>query len=875
MHAPSSLLIFATIIVAGGLTTSGAQACDLDLTLTQTPATGNRGDQLSFTATADNPCPTDAGYDTATLTISGPASKSSVLFSGAERLIAPGRSSEASIVVPVPSDAPLGSYKVKLVLEWNGAIADQDSFNVDIQAPGAKLLVPSQYGSIGAALAAAVDGDTVEIASGTYSESALRLGGKAIVVRSSNPDDPAVVAATVVDGGNSGSVFIAADHEGAATRLEGLTIQGGLAASGGGIRCVGSSPTLYKCTFSSNRSTSAGAAGGGGLLGYDFAGQVDHCTFSGNTADYYGGGVDLRVSSSAGGAVFQSTTFSGNSAAFGGGLHLYGAQPTFTNCTFSSNSATYLAGGIYLAETSSATFDTCTVDGNSAPRGGGMETSNATAVFNDMNLTNNTASTGQGGGLFLNHSTATFNGGMIRSNSSGGDGAGIAADHATLSATNSVFEGNSATGGGGALHAVFSSATLMNATITNNTAGSQADGVAIAYESNLTAQNCILWGNGSTDLYIRPDYATGNVTYSDVGGGWSGAGNIDADPLLVNVAGGDFHLTDTSPCIDAGDNAGVAAIDFEGDGRISGAAVDMGADEYLTASNPINGDNWSQVTGSAAWRDRADFGHVVFNGKMWVFGGNIGLHAQVNDIWSSADGVNWVQETAGAEWSPRTGLQVVEFQGDLWLMGGIYASSVNDFKNDVWQSTDGITWTQVISNAPWSPRTVHDGVAYDGKLWVMGGYSHGVNLADVWSSPDGITWTQLTSNAPWGAGEVGRPVVHNGKLWMLGGSETTGAWSTTDGANWIRTGTISADPLFRAAAATDGVNMFLTAGSDLAGIRQNKTYRSADGVTWTLVSTGPWSPRAQPGLLHYNGLLWILGGNDQQSGNRNDVWYTD
>ena len=36
-------------------------------------------------------------------------------------------------------------------------------------------------------------------------------------------------------------------------------------------------------------------------------------------------------------------------------------------------------------------------------------------------------------------------------------------------------------------------------------------------------------------------------------GGWTGTGNIDADPLFLDVANGDLHLQAGSPCIDTGD----------------------------------------------------------------------------------------------------------------------------------------------------------------------------------------------------------------------------------------------------------------------------------------------------------------------------------
>jgi hypothetical protein len=59
------------------------------------------------------------------------------------------------------------------------------------------------------------------------------------------------------------------------------------------------------------------------------------------------------------------------------------------------------------------------------------------------------------------------------------------------------------------------------------------------------------------------------VIYSDVEGGHPGTGNIDADPLFWNMAGGDFHLLQDSPCIDAGNPS--SALDPDG------TRADMGA----------------------------------------------------------------------------------------------------------------------------------------------------------------------------------------------------------------------------------------------------------------------------------------------------------
>jgi hypothetical protein len=76
------------------------------------------------------------------------------------------------------------------------------------------------------------------------------------------------------------------------------------------------------------------------------------------------------------------------------------------------------------------------------------------------------------------------------------------------------------------------------------------------------------------------------VTYCDVKGGWSGTGNIDADPLFVGEGRGDLHLTFDSPCRNAGTGTAphLPQEDIEGDprGAFWHPDPDMGADEFYT-----------------------------------------------------------------------------------------------------------------------------------------------------------------------------------------------------------------------------------------------------------------------------------------------------
>jgi hypothetical protein len=130
--------------------------------------------------------------------------------------------------------------------------------------------------------------------------------------------------------------------------------------------------------------------------------------------------------------------------------------------------------------------------------------------------------------------------------------------------TNCVFSENEATqanGGGGAICDYFVTDPLVvNCTFNDNAA---VYGKAVlCYLAYGRYRNCIMWGDSGGQFYNYYGYPT--VQYSDVRGGYSGLGNIDADPLFVDAGGPDgddgifgnyddgLHLKPSSPCIDAG-----------------------------------------------------------------------------------------------------------------------------------------------------------------------------------------------------------------------------------------------------------------------------------------------------------------------------------
>jgi hypothetical protein len=89
-------------------------------------------------------------------------------------------------------------------------------------------------------------------------------------------------------------------------------------------------------------------------------------------------------------------------------------------------------------------------------------------------------------------------------------------------------------------------------------------------------------GGGTTGTWIWK-----NVTYTSFAAYQAGSGNdatglVGLDPLLVNAGIGDLHLSAGSPAINAGETLPsdqVGTADIDGDARVKGVTVDIGADE--------------------------------------------------------------------------------------------------------------------------------------------------------------------------------------------------------------------------------------------------------------------------------------------------------
>lgn len=517
-----------------------------------------------------------------------------------------------------------------LVLAFVAAHASAQTVRyVDASANGAANGVSwtDAFALLQSALAAANSGDEIRVAAGKYLPTStldrnasfvlkpgvILRGGYAGLV-SSDPDERNPALHPTILSGDLGQPAVSTDNSfhvvtgsaiGASAILDAFEIADGNADapapndSGAGLLLSSGSPTLLNLIIRDNHAAGTGAGfHASGLAAPAFS----NCIFTNNSAGNSGGGGFCLFTS----PIFSDCLFSSNIALSGGGLASFISNLSLADCQFASNSCELTGGAAYFSSGAPSLSDCLFVDNvavnnsNAANDGGGaIYLSSADAVIRRCRFIANLTSD-DGGAIFTDGSTPDFLDCVFLGNTAADNGGAIFGKNRGGQLSDCAFSGNDAFDAGGAIYELGGAPALSHCTISRNFSNAlMSAGGIFAVNANLSLSDSILWNNsapgGMTEsAQLRASGGSLQVNYSCImnwTGALGGAGNIAAPPAFVSALGpdgvagtidDDLHLAASSPCIDRG-NAAFAPepneADLDGQPRIMGCNVDIGADE--------------------------------------------------------------------------------------------------------------------------------------------------------------------------------------------------------------------------------------------------------------------------------------------------------
>ncbi|MFC1806304.1 right-handed parallel beta-helix repeat-containing protein, partial [Planctomycetota bacterium] len=479
------------------------------------PMTSKLARAASTTSARTSPSPTTpAGPSSTTATTPG-TSRPAYTFTGSEAAwdsgtIVQTASARGQWYLHVQSHSPdHDAGGAQIVGPFEVGATGGTTIYVDVDAAGASdgTSWTDAFTDLQDGLAAAIDGDEIWVAEGTYSPGPSRS------------DTFQLVAGVAVYGGFAAiettrgqrdwtthitrlSGDVAGDDDGFANRgdnnrhvvtgadlsiLDGATIGGGAADgasapddAGGGMLNIGVSPEVANCTFEMNR-----ARRGGGMYNESCSPDVGNCAFAGNLAysDLGGGSPD--------------------DGALGGGMCNVGASPTIVGCDFQLNSAVVATveyasgGGIYTADASTATVQGCSFVNNTARYGAALCHRNAGC---EPEVTN-CEFTGHAGDIYGVVANLAGCAPAIRlcifSGNAGTRGVGIFNEDASGSITSCTFHNNTASGGAGGIYTHYGSPTISDCLFIGNS-GSIGGALHTGLDAAVVT-HCVLQGNTATD----------------------------------------------------------------------------------------------------------------------------------------------------------------------------------------------------------------------------------------------------------------------------------------------------------------------------------------------------------------------------------------
>jgi predicted outer membrane repeat protein len=389
-----------------------------------------------------------------------------------------------------------------------------------ISINAATIHVPADQPTIQAGIDAAVNGDTVLVADGTYAGDGNRdidfSGRSILLVSESGPELTVVDCQGSAENPHRGFYFHSGEDT--ASIVHGFTVKNGYIRTnegelslGGGVLCVASSPKFVNCVIRDNQAMPPGYPLGGGIACLSSAPLIRDCVVrdcsTGSMGVSNGGGM---YSDSLSSLHVSGCQFSGNYGRRRGGAVYCGGDAKFTNCVFNGNRTSNEGRAAAVCiEKGSVQFDTCEFIDNSAEIYGG--------IYQYQ------------GCLDLHHCLFRGNRGIV--------GAGLGCmDSATI--INCTFVGNENDICWAGIIRSGASLILKNTIVTyGKGAGIEYLGDTLLHTVSISC--CDVYNPRCSENYLGiPDQTGLN-------------GNISLDPLFCDTSAKNYYIFDNSPCAPA------------------------------------------------------------------------------------------------------------------------------------------------------------------------------------------------------------------------------------------------------------------------------------------------------------------------------------
>ena len=436
-----------------------------------------------------------------------------------------------------------------------------------------------------------------------------------------------------------------------------------LAKEGASLKAMGTENDTITFTIADTTGFHLFNSGRGGWNGIrlDKAGtsKFDYCRFQYGKAamdDDQDGGA-LRIFDCDEVEIGHSTLFCNFSREHGGALSAENSKVVMHDCKVNNNQVYTKLDTVYFMYGGGLRFLKCKVDITTTDFryniglnaiGGAMSLDSCAVNIDRCHFEHNIGI--NGGGLYL-----------IRSNDW------------ECTIANSLFANNISMHFGGGLAICDASPRIDNLTVVNNHSyGVNCGGIFFYQYSQPIMRNCIIYGNTNESLLEKPvqmwawtfdgyapifyncliQYGLDNISNNE--GIHTYENCLDEDPLFVDPEQEDFHLRANSPCINAGYTFETEGLDLDGNWRVCGDRIDIGAYEY-------------SATGTSEMAQNESFVHIVGNPLMASSCAEIELEKEGNVLASiySMDGKLLVNKSLGCTPKGNHRFDIVEMFQNL------------------------------------------------------------------------------------------------------------------------------------------------------------------------------------------------------------------